>query len=75
MENNFDAWKSQWSWVGCTTRDLLRCQMSARIGALAYNCWTLFSLFATAGLDGEEIMARPLLPHGMARQARRWLMS
>jgi hypothetical protein len=69
-ENNFDEWKNQWSGPGCTTQDLLRSQVLARIGALAYNGWTLLTRLAIPDKHGEAITTRPLLLHGMARRTR-----
>ena len=67
-ENNFDELKNQWSWAGFTTQDLLRCQVLARIGALVYNWWTLFTRLAIPDKHGEAITTRPLLLHGIARR-------
>ena len=61
-ENNFGELKNQGSCPGFTTQDLLRCQELARIAALVYNCWTLFTRLA--------ITTRPLLLHGLARRTR-----
>ena len=69
-ENNFDELKNQWSWAGFTTHDLLRCQVLARIGALVYNWWTLFTRLAIPDKHGEAITTRPLLLHGIARRTR-----
>ena len=69
-ENNFDELKNQWSWSGFTTQDLLRCQVLARIGALVYNWWTLFTRLAIPDKHGEAITTRPLLLHGIARRTR-----
>ncbi len=67
-ENNFDELKNQWSWSGFTTQDLLRCQVLARIAALVYNWWTLFTRLAIPDKHGEAITTRPLLLHGIARR-------
>jgi len=42
VENAYDELKNQWGWGGFTTRDLLRCQIAARMVALVYNWWNLF---------------------------------
>ncbi|HEY3853420.1 MAG TPA: transposase [Verrucomicrobiae bacterium] len=42
VENAYDELKNQWGWGGFTTRDLLRCQIAARMAALVYNWWNLF---------------------------------
>ena len=40
----------------------------ARIGALVYNWWTLFTRLAIPDKHGEAITTRPLLLHGIARR-------
>ena len=45
-ENDFDELKNQWGWSGFTTHDLKRCQIMARIIALVYNWWSLFTRLA-----------------------------
>lgn len=39
-ENGFDELKNQWGWGGNTTRDIARCQLTARMVALVYNWWS-----------------------------------
>src|SRR5262249_39737671 len=46
-ENIYDEFKNQWSWGGYTTWDLQRCRIMARIAALLYNWWSLFTRLAT----------------------------
>jgi Transposase DDE domain group 1 len=69
-ENNFDELKNQWGWGGFTTRDLHRCQLSARHVALIYNWWTLFALLADPKQRREAITSRPLLLHSIGRSSR-----
>ena len=69
-ENNFDELKNQWSWAGFTTQDLKRCQILARMGALVYNWWTLFTRLVIPDKHAEAITTRPLLLHGIARRTR-----
>jgi len=69
-ENNFDELKNQWGWAGFTTRDLLRCQITARTIALVYNWWSLFARLADPSLRREAITSRPLLLHAVARSLR-----
>ena len=57
-------------WGGFTTQDLARCQLMARMVALAYNCWTLFVRLAQPDKHLEAITSRPLLLHGVATQTR-----
>jgi len=67
-ENNFDELKNQWGWGGFTTRDLHRCQLSARAVALVYNWWSLFVRLASPRQRREAITSRPLLLSALARR-------
>ena len=67
-ENVYDEMKNQWGWGGFTTQDLARCQLMARIVALAYNWWTLFARLAEPDRHREAITARPLMMHAIARR-------
>ncbi len=67
-ENIYDEMKNQWGWGGFTTHDLARCQLMARIVALAYNWWTLFTRLAESDRHREAITARPLMMHAIARR-------
>lgn len=60
-ENAFDELKNQWGWGGFTTRDLHRCQLSARTVALIYNWWSLFVRLANPEARREAITSRPWL--------------
>ena len=67
-ENVFDELVNQWGWCGFTTRDLLRCNLMARIIALIYNWWSLFVRLAIPDRHAEAVTSRPLLLHGVARK-------
>lgn len=69
-ENVFDELKNQWGWAGFTTQDQGRCQILARIGALIYNWWSLFTRLAIPNRHTEATTTRPLLLHGVARQTK-----
>jgi hypothetical protein len=69
-ENNFDELKNQWAWTGFTTQDFKRCEIMARLTALIYNWWTLFTRLAIPDKHAEAITSRPLLLHAIARQTR-----
>jgi hypothetical protein len=60
-ENVYDELKNQWGWGGFTTKDLLRCQVSARHVALVYNWWSLFVRCADPERPREAVTSRPLL--------------
>jgi hypothetical protein len=60
-ENVYDELKNQWGWGGFTTKDLLRCQVAARNGALIYNWWNLFVRCAEPERPREAVTSRPLL--------------
>lgn len=67
-ENGFDELKNQWGWGGYTTRDLERCNLSARAVALVYNWWSWYVRLAHPKTRREAITSRPLLLSGVARQ-------
>jgi hypothetical protein len=66
-ENTFDELKNQWGWGGFTTRDLHRCQLSARAVALIYNWWSLFVRLANPKSRLEAITSRPWLMSSIGR--------
>ena len=68
VENVFDEMKNQWSWGGFTTRDLDRCKLMARISALVFNWWSLFSGLVLPDKHAEAITSRPLLLYSVGRQ-------
>ena len=67
-EDVFDELKNQWGWAGFTTQDHQRCQILARIVALIYNWWSLFTRLAIPNRHTEATTSRPLLLHGIGRQ-------
>ncbi|NJN05115.1 MAG: transposase [Rhodobacteraceae bacterium] len=69
-ENQFDELKNQWGWRGFTTQDLKRSQLMARLVALIYNWWSIYTRMATGPRHGEAITTRPMLQQGVARQTR-----
>lgn len=66
-ENVFDEIKNQWGWAGFVTRDLLRCRIIARLIALIYNWWNIFTRLAQPEKHMEAITSRPLLLHAVGR--------
>jgi hypothetical protein len=66
-ENGFDELKNQWGWGGYTTRDLERCNLSARAVALIYNWWSWYVRLAHPKTRLEAITSRPMLLNGIAR--------
>ena len=69
-ENVFDELKNQWGWAGFTTQDQGRCQIFARIVALIFNWWSLFTRLAIPNRHTEATTSRPLLLHGIGRQTK-----
>lgn len=69
-ENMFDELKNQWGWTGFSTQDLKRSQLMARMVALIFNWWSLFTRIARQDKHGEAITTRPLFLHGIARHTR-----
>ncbi len=67
-ENGFDELKNQWGWGGYTTRDLERCNLSARAVALIYNWWSWYVRLAHPKTRFEAITSRPMLLAGIARK-------
>lgn len=68
-ENVFDEIKNQWGWGGFVTRDLNRCRIIARLTALIYNWWNIFTRLANPEKHSEAITSRPLLLHAVGRMA------
>jgi hypothetical protein len=66
-ENVFDEIKNQWGWAGFVTRDLHRCGIIARLIALIYNWWNIFTRLARPDQHMEAITSRPLLLHAVGR--------
>ncbi len=59
-ENLLDELKNQWGWTGFSTQDLKRSQLMARIVALVYNWWSIFTRMGTGASHVEAITTRPL---------------
>ncbi len=66
-ENVFDEIKNQWGWAGFVTRDLQRCRIIARLIALIYNWWNIFTRLARPDQHMEAITSRPMLLHAVGR--------
>lgn len=66
-ENVFDEIKNQWGWAGFVTRDLHRCRIMARLIAIFYNWWTVFTRLAQPDRHLEAITSRPLLLQAVGR--------
>jgi hypothetical protein len=66
-ENVFDEIKNQWGWAGFVTRDLNRCQIVARLIALFYNWWNVFTRLAQPDRHLEAVTSRPLLLQAVGR--------
>ena len=66
-ENVFDEIKNQWGWAGFVTHDLKRCRIIARLIALIYNWWNVFTRLARPDQHMEAITSRPLLLNAVGR--------
>ena len=66
-ENCYDELKNQWGWCGYTSKDLKRSSIMARIIALCYNGWSLFTKLVDKDLAREAITSRPLYLECIAR--------
>jgi len=69
-ENVFDEIKNQWGWAGFVTHDLKRCRIIARLIALVYNWWNVFTRLAQPDQHMEAVTSRPLLLHAVGRMVR-----
>ncbi len=69
-ENGFDELKNQWGWGGFSTKDIERCQTSARAVALIYNWWSWYCRAAKPNARMEAITSRPLLLAGVGRAVK-----
>jgi hypothetical protein len=67
-ENPFDELKNQWGWAGFTTHAFTACQHTARLIALCYNWWSLYTRLLGPGKHHEALTSRPRLLGGVARQ-------
>jgi len=66
-ENVFDEIKNQWGWAGFVTGDLMRCRIIARLIAIVYNWWNIFTRLAQPDRHMEAVTSRPLLLHAVGR--------
>lgn len=66
-ENGFDELKNQWGWGGYSTRDIERCDVSAKMVALVYNWWSWYTRLAHPKARMEAITSRPKLLAGVGR--------
>jgi hypothetical protein len=69
-ENLFDELKNQWGWTGFSTQDLKRSQLMARIVALVYNWWSIFTRMGTGASHGEALTTRPLFQQAVVRRTK-----
>jgi hypothetical protein len=69
-ENGFDELKNQWGWGGFSTKDIERCQTSARAVELIYNWWSWYCRAAKPDARMEAITSRPLLLAGVGRAVK-----
>lgn len=67
-ENLFDELKNQWGWTGFSTQDLKRSQLMARMVALIYNWWSIFTRMGTGAKHGEAITTRALFQQAIAKR-------
>jgi hypothetical protein len=69
-ENVFDEIKNQWGWGGFVTQRQQTSQIMARMIALVYNWWNLFSRLAIPDKHHEAITSRPLLLSSIGQLTR-----
>jgi hypothetical protein len=56
---------------GFVTHDLARSRLAARLVALFYDWWNIFTRLAEPDRHREAITSRPLLLHAIAERVRR----
>jgi hypothetical protein len=66
-ENGFDELKNMWGWGGYSTRDIERCNLSARAVALIYNWWSWYVRLAHPKARLEAVTSRPMLLAAVGR--------
>ena len=69
-ENVFDELKNRWGWGGFVTRDLARTRLVARLTALLYNLWTVFTRLVSPEAHREAGTSRPMLLGVLGRVTR-----
>jgi hypothetical protein len=52
--------KNQWGWCGFTVRNLARSELMARLIALIYNWWSLYTKLVDEPIAREAITSRPM---------------
>jgi hypothetical protein len=67
-ENVFDELKNQWGWSGYVTQKLLPSALAARLIALVYNWWNVYTRLANPDKHLESIRSRPVLLESVGRQ-------
>jgi hypothetical protein len=69
-ENVFDELKNQWGWSGYVTRKLPPTALAARLIALVYNWWNVYTRLANPDKHLEGIRSRPVLLESVGRQVQ-----
>ena len=69
-ENVFDELKNRWGWTGYSTKDLKRSQLMARMVALIFNWWSIFTRMGTGKKHGEAITTRPMFQQAVVRRTK-----
>lgn len=67
-ENPFDELKNQWGWAGYSMREIEASGAAARLTAIIYNWWSLYTRLVLPGKHHEAITSRPRLLGGVARK-------
>ena len=67
-ENTFADLKNDWAWGGFTTQDQARNQLMARIIALVYTWWNIYTRQISPLQHREGHVSRPALLHGVAKK-------
>lgn len=60
-ENCYDEMKNQWGWGGFTLKDLGRSELMARLIALIYNWWSIYTKIVDETVAREAMTSRPML--------------
>ncbi len=67
-EKPFDELNNQWGWGGFSVREPGASATVARIVAVVYNRWSLYTRLVLPGKHRESITSRPRLLGGVARK-------
>jgi hypothetical protein len=72
-ENIFDELKNQWGWRGFATQDLKRSRLMARMVALIFNWWSIYTRMGSGPVHANQTKLPLSSMHAKARVAAKLL--